>query len=86
MLLDHTFRAEFPFETEGADALPVRAITVAVAVGHLALVVPQVALFALPPGVALALTVDVLAFLTAQHRANVCDLKKKQTVKKRVLR
>jgi len=42
---------------------------VAVAIGHLAFIVSQVALFALPSGIALALAVNVLASLTAQHGA-----------------
>lgn len=42
-------------------ALAVRAVAVSVAVGHLALVVPQRALLALPAGIALALAIYVLA-------------------------
>lgn len=67
-----TFRTESPLEAERANALAVRTVPVAIAVGHLALVVSQVALFAFPPGVALALAVDVLAALAAQHRTDAC--------------
>lgn len=70
-----TFRAEFPLEAERANALAVRTVPVTVAVGHLALVVSQIALFAFPPGVALALAVDVLAALAAQHRTDACGEK-----------
>lgn len=71
-----TFGTEFPFETERANAFSVRTVTVTVAIGHLALVVSQIAFLAFPPGIALAFAVDVLASLTAQHRANTLRKKK----------
>lgn len=43
---------------------------VAIAVGHLALVVAQRALLALPAGIADAFAVDVLAVLGTEHRAD----------------
>lgn len=55
------FLAVFSLVAAYTVALAVRAVPVAVAIGHLALVVSQGALLALPAGIALALAVYVLA-------------------------
>lgn len=65
-----TFLAELALEATRAGALAVGAVAVSAAVGHLALVMAQTALLALPARVALALSVDVLPSLTTQHRAH----------------
>lgn len=62
--------AILPLVTAYAVALAVRAVAVSVAVGHLALVVPQRALLALPAGIALALAVYVLACESGRREIN----------------
>lgn len=82
ILIYITFQTVFPLETERANAFAVRTVTVAVAVRHLAFVVSQVALFALPSRIALALAVNVLASLATQHRTNAYEWKLKIPVKR----
>ena len=57
-------------EPPGAGAPAVDALAVAAAVGHHALVVPQLALAALPAGVAPARPLLVVAVAGAQHGAD----------------
>ena len=65
-----TFLAKFSGESLDALARALLADAVAVAVGDLALLVPQVALLALPAGVAVAAAVDVIPVTIAKQRAN----------------
>lgn len=65
-----TFFTEFAFVAAHALALATDAVAMAIAVGHLALVVAQRALLALPAGVADALAIDVLAVLGTEHRTD----------------
>ncbi len=67
-----TFLTVVSGESPCAEAPPVDAPPVATAVGHLALVVAQLALHALPAGVAAAMAVLVVAVARAQHRADAC--------------
>jgi hypothetical protein len=53
-------------------ALPVGTMAMSVTVGHFALIVPKVALLSFPAGVALALSVDVVASLGAQDGTYAC--------------
>lgn len=62
--------AEFAFEASAAEALATGALAVAIAIGYLALVVFQTALFALPARVALAAPVHVVTTATAKHRTD----------------
>ena len=57
-------------ESPRAEALSIDALSVAVAICHLALVVTELALQTLPAGVAAALAVLVVAVSGAQHRAD----------------
>ena len=77
-----TFLAKLSLEAPGADALSPLAPAAAVAVGHLALLVPQGTLAALPPGVALALAIAVLAVGVAQQGAHACGKKRENGVSK----
>lgn len=70
-----TILAVFALVAAHALAFAAHTVAVSVAVGHLALVVPQRAFLALPAGIALALAVDVLAALRAKHRADACTAK-----------
>ena len=67
-----TFLAEVSSEAFHADAPALLAVAVSGTVGHLALVVPQAAFFALPAGLTVALAVDVVAVAAAQQRAGSC--------------
>ncbi len=71
-LLQLTFLAGLPSEAPGAEALSADTLAVPATVGHLALIVPQLALGALPPGEAPACAVLVVAVARAQHRADAC--------------
>ena len=68
------FLAILPLVAAYAIALAVRAVAVPVAIRHFAFVVPQRALLALPAGVALALSVYVLA-CPPQGRGNKIGVK-----------
>lgn len=70
-----TFGTEFSFKTEGAIAFSVRAITVTIAIGHFAFIVPQITLFSFPSRIALTLAVNVFASLTAQYWTNAYNRK-----------
>lgn len=65
-----TILAEFPLVAAHTRTLATDTMSVTVAVGHLAFVVAHRALLALPARIALALAVDVVAALRAQHRAD----------------
>lgn len=67
-----TIFAEFALITAHALTFAAHAVTVSIAVGHLAFVVTQRALFALPAGIALTFAVDVFTALRAQNRTNAC--------------
>jgi hypothetical protein len=73
MAFAQTFLAEFSLEASDAVAFAVGAMSVAVAIRHLALVVAQTALLALPARVALALPVDIFTPLTTQNWTNTCQ-------------
>lgn len=64
------FLAEFAFVATHALALAAHAVTVSIAVGHFALIVPQRALFTLPTGITNTFAVNIFAMLRAQHWAN----------------
>lgn len=64
--------AESSLEPTRTRALAAHAMTVAVTIGHLAFVVRELALLALPARVAVTLAVGVVATLIAQHRTNAC--------------
>ena len=65
-----TLLAGLPGESPGAGAPAVDALAVAAAVCHDALVVPQLALSALPAGIAPARAILVVAVAGAQHGAD----------------
>ena len=65
-----TFLAEIAGESLDALARALDTVSVSVAVGDLALLVPEVALLALPAGLADALPVHVVAVAVAEQRAN----------------
>lgn len=69
-LLSSTFFAKFALVAAHALAFATNAMPMPIAVGHLALVVAQRALLALPARIANAFAIDVLAMLRAQHRAD----------------
>lgn len=70
----HTFFTEFSLVAANALALAANAVSVPVAVGHLALVMPQRAFLALPAWIALALAVYVFSALRAQHRTHTWEI------------
>lgn len=62
-----TYIAKLALKSSAADAFSIGALSVAVAIRCLALVVFQAALFALPTWITLALAVDVIASSTTKH-------------------
>lgn len=65
-----TFFTEFSLVAAHALALATDAVPMAIAIGHLALVVTQRTLLALPAGITDAFTIDVLAMLGAEDGAD----------------
>lgn len=64
------FFAETSFKPACTRTLSTYTVSVTVAVGHLAFIMSQLTFLALPTGVAVTFTIDVIATLIAQHRAN----------------
>lgn len=80
LVLQLTFLAGLPGEAPGAEALSADTLAVPATVGHLALVVPQLALGALPPGEAPARAVLVVTVAGAQHGADACGKEERKNI------
>lgn len=69
-MLKITIFAEFALVAANTRAFAADTVAMTVAIGHLTFIVSHRTFFALPAGIALALAVDVVATLRAQHGAN----------------
>lgn len=65
-----TFFAQFSLISADALAFAADTMAMAIAIGHLAFVVPQLTFFTFPAGIALTFAIDVFTALRAQHRAH----------------